>query len=70
MVEMQQVQSSAIARIGYDRIKCELFVEFLSGDKYIYQNVPLAVYELFQQVPSKGQFLNYMIKKIYRYQKI
>lgn len=47
-----------------------LRIIYQSGSVYHYFGVPPATYENFRQAKSKGQFLNTVIKRRFRYQKI
>ena len=60
---MQPVESSAVARIGYDAELEETFVEFLDGDLYVYEGVPAGVFEQLAHAESKGTFVNEVIKE-------
>lgn len=63
MPKMFPVDSSAIARIGYDVEAKEAYVEFReSGGVYAYSGVPLEVFADFVRADSKGTFLNEVIK--------
>ena len=58
MPEMTYVDSSNIEQIGYDSDKTELHVIFKDGSLYVYNNVPLQIYEELLGAPSKGSYLN------------
>jgi len=60
---MQPVESSAVARIGYDAELEETFVEFIGGDLYAYEGVPAGVFEQLAHAESKGTFVNEVIKE-------
>lgn len=67
------VDSSSIARIGYDEKTETLEVTFITGLKYRYYRVPEAVAEEFMYHPpdgSYGRYLNFNIKGTYGYTKI
>jgi hypothetical protein len=66
----ESVASSTVASIGYDEKSETLEVEFLNGTIYQYYNVPAALFEQFRIAPSKGQFLNTMIRNAYPYSKV
>ena len=70
MVEMHYVDSSNIEAIGYEAGAQELQVRFLSGDTYVYHGVPEEVYDELMAAPSKGSYLNRMIKGSYEYSKM
>jgi hypothetical protein len=61
--KMHPVESSAVARIGYDSEMEEAFVEYLDGDLYAYEGVPPDVFEALANAESKGTFVNAMIKE-------
>ena len=61
--QMQPVESSAVARIGYDAEREEAFVEYLDGDLYAYEGVPAEVFEELAHAESKGTFVNEVIKE-------
>lgn len=60
---MHPVESSAVARIGYDAEAEEAYVEYLGGDLYAYEGVPAAVFEELANAESKGTFVNAVIKE-------
>ena len=70
MVEMYYVDSSNVEAIGHDQIAQELHVRFLSGDTYVYHGVPQEVYDELMAAPSKGSYLNRVIKPNYGYTKM
>lgn len=60
-------ESSNIAGFDYDADQQVLIVEFNSGGRYQYYDVPLHVYQGMVAAGSKGQFLAQNVKNIYRY---
>lgn len=60
---MHPVESSAVARIGYDSATEEAYVEYLGGGLYAYEGVPAEVFEELANAESKGTFVNAVIKK-------
>lgn len=56
--------------IGYDEDMNELHVKFNSGDEYIYHDVPADVYQDFKNAPSKGRYLNELIKGKFEFSKL
>jgi hypothetical protein len=60
---MHPVESSAVARIGYDAEAEEAFVEYLGGGLYAYEGVPVKVFEELANAESKGTFVNAVIKE-------
>ena len=70
MPEMIPINSSSIQAVAYDEASCELLVEFREFGKYVYLGVPPVVYQNFLSAPSKGRFLNEVIRGTYRYRKV
>lgn len=70
MAEMYYVDSSNIEAIGYDQAAQELHVRFLSGDTYVYHGVPQETYDELMAAPSKGSYLNRVVKANYGYSKM
>ena len=64
------VQSSSIARIGYDPARRELGVAFLHGGTYVYAGVAAAVFEAFQAAESKGRFFHAHILDRYSFRRL
>jgi KTSC domain len=60
--KLHPVESSAVARIGYDAGAEEAYVEFLGGGLYAYRGVPPEVFEELAHAGSKGTFVNAVIK--------
>ena len=60
-------QSSNIAGFCYDESNQTLTVEFNSGTRYNYYDVPHHVFEGMRSAVSKGTYLNANIKGVYRY---
>lgn len=64
MPKMFPVDSSAIARIGYDVEVEEVYVEFREpGGVYAYSGVPLEVFAELARAESKGSFVSEVIKR-------
>ena len=62
-VEMVQVDSSAVAAVGFEA--GDLYVEFRDGDLYVYHAVPEWLHRDLMSADSIGQFLNREIKPLY-----
>lgn len=69
-VVMVAVVSTNITAIGYDGINQVLLVDFHTGSRYRYAQVPQGVFEAFLQADSKGQFLNYQVKGVFAYERV
>lgn len=55
-------KSSAIKNVTYNAHTRALKVQFIGGQLYEYQNVPVEVYDEFCQAESLGKFFNENIK--------
>lgn len=60
-------QSSNVARFRYDAASQVLTVEFNSGGRYNYYDVPEYIFEGMKTADSTGRYLNAEIKGHYRY---
>jgi hypothetical protein len=65
-IPRQQVQSTAIAKVGYSKRRHILEVEFVNGAVYRYFDVPLSVYHELMSAKSKARFYDSKIRKHYR----
>ena len=63
--EMQYVQSSSIEMVGYDAEAQQLHVTFKKTGTYVYGGVPPHVWDQLMAAPSKGNFVNTIIKPSY-----
>lgn len=61
-IEMLPVVSTNIAAIGYSDVFSVLQVDFLNGTRYRYFDIPAQVFRDFLAAPSKGRYLNNVIK--------
>ena len=66
---MVQVESEAIAEIGYDVETSRMFVRFIDGDWYTYFAVPAGAYEAFVAAESHGRFFHERIRDRYAYRR-
>src|SRR5262245_59378244 len=62
----QEVQSSAIAKIGYSKRRHILEIDFVNGAVYRYFDVPLSMYRDLISAESKARFYDSNIRKHYR----
>jgi len=67
-VKLTEVVSSNINKIGYENNN--LLVEYKSGVKYQYKEVPQELYEKLISAESKGRFMNSEIKGKFEYIRI
>jgi hypothetical protein len=62
---MHEVESSNVKAIGYETETKILKVEYLSGLKYEYSDVPANVFDELLNSVSKGKYMNQNIKSQY-----
>ena len=62
--------SSVIRRFTYDAARRELHVEFVTGRRYVYDEVPQAVADAFRAAFSKGVFFNARIRDAFCFQEL
>jgi hypothetical protein len=62
--------STAIRSFRYDPAKRELMVTFITGRRYVYADVPPAVFEAFRSALSKGAYFNREIRDHYAYREV
>jgi hypothetical protein len=62
--------STAIRFFRYDSAKRELQVTFVTGRRYIYDDVPPDVFDAFRVAFSKGTFFNHEIRDRYTYREV
>ncbi len=67
--EMQPVNSSNIAAVGYDAESGTVYVQFLNGAIYAYKGVPEHEFENLRTAPSVGSYLNRNYKNVYPYER-
>ena len=56
------VPSSVIRRFVYDQTDRQLWIEFTTGRRYVYSNVPREVADAFRSAFSKGVYFNTRIR--------
>ena len=62
--------SSVIRRFAYDIDKRELWVEFVSGRRYVYEEVPHDVADAFRGAFAKGVYFNTRIRDAYTFRDV
>jgi hypothetical protein len=62
--------SSVIQTFDHDPDRQKLWVKFVSGKRYIYDNVPEDVADAFRAAPSKGVFFNRYIRDRYPFHEV
>lgn len=60
-----KLSSSVISRIAYDDEESTLSIWFRETGRYIYSEVPQAIYEGLRRAPSAGRYFNECIKRRY-----
>lgn len=67
-IELEEVKSSNIMRVGYDAESSVLVVEFKSGTKYFFSDVPAKEHkELVEAKPSIGAHFHAKIRSNDKY---
>ena len=54
--------STVIRRFVYDTAERELWIEFVSGRRYVYEEVPEPVADAFRSAFAKGAYFNTRIR--------
>jgi hypothetical protein len=70
MHEMQPVDSSWVAEIGYNAQLREVHIALIDGRTYAYESVPPEVWRRFQDAESKGTFINEVLKPDYEFRRL
>jgi hypothetical protein len=66
IMRARRLLSSMIDRIAYDEQTDILTVTFRENGKYLYYDVPAAVFDAFSKAPSAGSFFNAHVKDEFR----
>ena len=69
-MQMQEIDSSAIAAVGYDPERQILRLTYRGGETYDYLDVPPEEFSGFMNAPSRGIYANKIIKPNYEYRKV
>lgn len=67
--EMQPVNSSSIAAVGYDAENLTVYIQFLDGPTYAYKGVPAHEFDNLRTAPSIGSYFNRNYKSVYPYER-
>ena len=62
--------STVIRHFRYNPAERELHVTFVTGRRYVYQDVPPDVFDAFRGAFSKGTFFNREIRDGYAYREV
>ena len=63
MIRAARLNSSVIERVAYDEEGRSLSISFRETGRYIYSEVPRAIYEGLRKAPSAGRYFNQCIKR-------
>ena len=61
-MQLKLVFSNTVISIGYDSLKLELTIEFISGAVYTYLGVPEKTYQDILEAMSRNEHIYYYIK--------
>lgn len=64
------IKSTSLNKATYDTLKMTMRVEFVGGNIYEYNNVPISVFTKFRLAKSQGKFLNENISRTYNFRKV
>lgn len=64
------VSSSTLSSVGYDPAFRTLEVQFKNRSVYQYVNVPDSVHQGLMSAPSKGRYLDRVVKGVYRFTRV
>jgi hypothetical protein len=67
---LNEIKSSNIKKTEYDTETKLLIIEFNSGHRYQYEDVPHQEYTKFRKSDSQGKFFSTEISKKYKYTKL
>ena len=62
--------STVIRRFVYDETEHRLWIEFTTGRRYVYSNVPQEVADAFRSAFSKGVYFNTRIRDNFPYREV
>jgi hypothetical protein len=65
MLRASNLSSSVIARVAYDEEERSLSIWFRETGRYIYSDVPKAIFDGLKKAPSAGRYFNQCIKRRY-----
>jgi hypothetical protein len=63
MLRAARLSSSMIERVAYDEEARALSIWFRETGRYVYADVPRAIYDGLKKAPSAGRFFNECIKR-------
>lgn len=63
-------KSSNIKSVGYEGDTKTLMVEFKNGSKYVYEDVPVELFEAFGKADSAGRFFFANVRGKYKFSRM
>lgn len=66
----EPIGSSHIQSVEYDPDSEDMTVTFQSGDRYMYRNVPVGIYQRWQTAGSAGEYFQRMVKGRFAYETV
>ncbi len=64
---MVAVQSTMIAKVGYDSTTNDLAIEFVNGDRYTYHEVPQTLWSQLMKSESPGRYFGEHIRDAFSF---
>lgn len=64
--DLSGFESTAIDKAAYNNADEELYLEFTSGGKYVFTNVPRSIFDGLVEAPSKGRYYSFNIADDFR----
>lgn len=62
--------STVIRRFAYDQTEHQLWVEFTTGRRYVYEDVPEDIATTFRSAFAKGVYFNTRIRDRFRFREV
>ena len=62
--------STVIRRFAYDESEQQLWVEFVTGRRYVYSEVPREIADAFRSAFARGVYFNTRIRDRYPYREV
>lgn len=70
LVRFKQADSTMVETYKYNYALNELTVHFNNGDTYVYEKVPVDVFNQMRVAGSTGKSFNAIIKNVYNFRKV
>jgi hypothetical protein len=62
--------STAIRNFFYDPAERQLWITFVTGRRYVYDDVPTEIFDAFKTAPSRGAFFNQQIRDHFGFREV